>query len=90
MNKLSIFICALFRLVFVDRRTGEVSHTKFWSNVGYACMCYTFVYAVMFGTKVDVMIWALFGVIVVGNNTVLKLMNRNNINSTNKADEESQ
>jgi hypothetical protein len=41
--------------------------------VGYAALTYTFVYAVKNGTTVDVMIWALFGLVVVGNRTILQL-----------------
>lgn len=65
----------LYRLLFLDDK-HEVSYTKFWSNVGYACLCFTFVYAVIYGTTVDVMIWALFGVVVVGNRTIIYLFNK--------------
>ena len=73
MNKM---IKNLSQILFRDSKTGQLSHTKLWSNVGYACLCFTFVYAVMHGTTVDVMIWALFGVVVIGNRTVLSLMNK--------------
>lgn len=36
-------------------------------------MTFTFVWAVMYGTTVGEMIWALFGLVVVGNRTVLQL-----------------
>ena len=72
MVKLAKF---LQRFLFLDDK-GKLSHTKFWSNVGYACLCFTFVYAVMYGTTVDVMIWALFGVVVVGNRTIIYLFNK--------------
>ncbi len=65
----------LYRLLILDD-SNQISHTKFWSNVGYACLCFTFVYAVMYGTTVDVMIWALFGVVVVGNRTLVYLFNK--------------
>lgn len=39
-------------------------------------MSYTFVYAVLYGTKIDIMIWALFGLVVVGNHSVIHLMGR--------------
>ena len=65
----------LYRLLILDD-SNQISHTKFWSNVGYACLCFTFVYAVMYGTTVDVMIWALFGVVVVGNRTIIYLFNK--------------
>lgn len=65
----------LYRFLFLDDK-HQVSHTKFWSNAGYACLCFTFVYAVIYGTTVDVMIWALFGVVVVGNRTIVYLFNK--------------
>lgn len=70
------FFNFMYRFLFLDENRNKLSHTKFWSNVGYACLCFTFVYAVMYGSTVDVMIWALFGVIVVGNRTVIHLFDR--------------
>ena len=70
------FFSALYRLFVFDQQKGILSHTKMWSNIGYACLCFTFVYAVMYGTTVDVMVWALFGVVVVGNRTVIQLFTK--------------
>ena len=78
----------IFTLLFIDQRTGKPSHTKFWSNVGYACLCFTFVFAVIHGSTVDVMIWALFGVIVVGNRTVIRLFDKTGSTSSSSSDEE--
>ena len=64
----------LKHFLLIDRKTGDISHTKFWSNVGYAAMIYTFVYAVMYGSTVSETIWMLFGAIVIGNRTLLKLI----------------
>ncbi len=64
---------SLKTLLFIDQERNQLSHTKFWSNIGYGAMTYTFVYAVMFGTTTDVMIWALFGLVVIGNRTILQL-----------------
>lgn len=66
----------LYQFLFVDQNTGKLSHTKFWSHIGYGTMSYTFTYAVMYGTTVDVTIWALFGLVVIGNRTILQLMGR--------------
>jgi len=66
----------LLRTLLLDEKTNKPSHTKLWSNIGYGVMCYTFVYAVINGTTVDVMVWALFGVVVIGNRTIIKLFNR--------------
>ena len=37
-------------------------------------MCHTFVYAVIWGSKADYILWLIFGVVVIGNNAVLQLM----------------
>ena len=66
----------LFDLIFIDQKEGTLSHTKVFSVVGYVCMSFAFVWAVMYGTSVDVMIWVLFGVVVVGNRTALKVLGR--------------
>lgn len=66
----------LYQFLFLDQNKKQLSHTKFWSNIGYGALVYTFVYAVINGTTVDIMIWALFGIIVVGNRTVLQLFGR--------------
>lgn len=86
MNSIREFMSFLKELLFIDSRTGRASHTKFWSNVGYACLCFTFVYAVIYGTTVDIMIWALYGLVVVGNKTVLKLFGRDEGTPKNEKD----
>lgn len=61
----------LYNFLFIDR--GNISHTKFWSNVGYAIMCWSFVYVIWQGkTEIDYMLWMLFGVVVIGNRTLKK------------------
>jgi len=70
----------LMQFLFYDFSKKRMSHTKLWSNIGYGAMVYTFVYAVMYGSKIDIMLWALFGLVVVGNRTVLELMGRKNGN----------
>jgi len=67
----------LYQFLFVDQKQGHVSHTKFWSNVGYAAMTWAFCWVVYKGhTDIDVMLWALFGAVVVGNRTIHKVMNK--------------
>jgi len=56
--------------LFLDN--NKISHTKFWSNVGYGCMSYTFTYAVLYGTEIDYTIWLLYGTVVIGNRTLKK------------------
>lgn len=77
MNWIKTLFVTIYTMLFIDQKTGKSSHTKFWSNIGYGCLCFTFVFAVIHGTTVDVMIWALFGVIVVGNRTVIRLFDKN-------------
>lgn len=72
------FLRVLYLMTFIDQKSGQPSHTKFWSNVGYAIMVYTFVHAVKYGSQADVMIWVLFGVVVIGNRTILKLFQLKN------------
>ena len=62
------------QFLFIDQNTKILSHTKFWSNVGYAVMCYTFIYAVMYGTETDYLLWGVFGVVVVGNRTIKAIL----------------
>lgn len=64
----------LYQFLFVDQKTKTLSHSKFWSHIGYGVMCYTFTYAVIYGTTVDVTIWALFGICVLGNRALLKAL----------------
>lgn len=66
----------LINFLFIDQKTNQLSHTKFWSNIGYGVMCFTFTYAVMYGSKVDYMLWLLFGVIVIGNRTIKNMLQR--------------
>jgi len=49
---------------------GHVSHSKFWSNVGYAAMTGVFLYAGIHGVSVDPTLLMVFGSVVVGNRTL--------------------
>lgn len=64
----------LYDFLFYDPKTNKVSHTKFWSNVGYGLMCFNFVYSVVHPTELDATIWMLFGAIVIGNRSLLKIL----------------
>ena len=37
-------------------------------------MCYTFVYAVMYESKADVLIWLIFGGVVIGNRSIMRAL----------------
>jgi hypothetical protein len=61
----------IYRFLFIDQKTSELSHTKFWSNIGYGIMCWSFVYVVWVGkTEINYELWLLFGVVVIGNRTL--------------------
>jgi len=65
----------LYQFLFIDQETNTLSHTKFWSNIGYAIMCWSFVWVIYQGkTEVDYMLWLLFGVVVIGNRTLKTVM----------------
>jgi len=66
----------LYQFLFVDQKSGTLSHTKFWSQAGYLIMCWAFVYIVWTGeTKIGYELWLVFGSVVVGNRTVAKALN---------------
>lgn len=71
----------LFNFFFIDQRNGHMSHTKFWSNIGYIILCWAFVWAVYQGkTDVDYMIWLFFGAVVIGNRTAKKVFMKDKVN----------
>ena len=62
----------IYQFLFIDQKTKHLSHTKFWSHIGYGVMCYTFPYAVVNGSQIDYTLWLLFGIVVIGNRTLIK------------------
>jgi len=65
------------QFLFIEQSTGNVSHTKFFSIVGYTIMCWSFTWVVYVGkTEIDYMLWLLFGVVVIGNRTVKTLVDK--------------
>lgn len=63
-----------FNFIFIDQKTTTLSHTKAFSVLGYAILCGTFVWATLTETTVDTTLWLLFSVIVVGNRSLVKLL----------------
>lgn len=62
---------SLYNFLLYDFANKHISHTKFWSNVGYLAMTWAFCHVIYVGeTSVDYMLWLLFGVVVVGNKTL--------------------
>lgn len=65
----------LYELIFIEQATNKLSHTKMWSNVGYAIMCWSFVHVVLEGkTDIAPELWILFGVTVIGNKSLHKYL----------------
>jgi len=65
----------LYQFLFIDQKSQTLSHTKFWSNMGYTIMCISFLFVVYQGTTdIDYMLWLLFGVIVIGNRTAKQIL----------------
>lgn len=68
MNKLFSFF---YHFLFWDYKSQEVSHTKFWSHVGYALLTWAFITVITNGSnEVDTTIWLIVGTVLVGNRTL--------------------
>lgn len=66
----------MYQFLFVDQKSGMLSHTKFWSQIGYAVMCWAFVFVILEGkTAIDASLWLVFGSVVIGNRTAAKALN---------------
>lgn len=66
----------LYNFLFVDQKEGHLSHTKFWSQVGYLIMCWSFVWVIYKGeSSVGYELWLIFGSVVIGNRAVSKALN---------------
>lgn len=63
----------LYQLLFIDQHTGNISHTKFWSNFGYGISCYILLH-LLITKEFDILYWITFGVLVMGNTTANKIM----------------
>lgn len=70
----------LYQFLFVDQKGGTLSHTKFWSQIGYVIMCWAFVVVILEDkTHIDPTIWLIFGSVVIGNRTATKALNSLNM-----------
>lgn len=66
----------MYQFLFVDQKSNTLSHTKFWSQIGYAVMCWAFVFVILEGkTAIDASLWLVFGSVVIGNRTAAKALN---------------
>lgn len=76
------FLC---QFLLIDQKSKTLSHTKFWSQIGYLIMCWAFVHITYYQVQVvDVLVWLVFGAVVIGNRTAIKALNT----ITNKKDEQ--
>jgi len=67
----------LYNFLFIDQNTKQLSHTKFWSNIGYGIMCWAFIFVLINDTtNIDYMFWVLFACAVIGNRTAKEIMKK--------------
>jgi hypothetical protein len=66
------FFIFWYHFLFIDQERGRVSHTKFWSNMGYAVWIYLFPHAVFSGSQANYDLWLVFGAVVIGNRSLNK------------------
>ena len=59
----------------IDQKTGNISHTKLWSNVGYITVIGSYIYSVVTGGTIDPTLLSMFGAIIIGNRSVIKIAN---------------
>jgi len=76
----AMMLNTLKQLFIIDQKTGRPSHTKMWSNVGYAAATFAFVYAVVVHNATDPLLWAMYIGGIVGNYSVSRWL----IGKTNK------
>lgn len=62
----------------MDQEHGRLSHTKFFSIIGYGIACWAFPYAVVYGSKASYDLWLVFGAVVIGNRSLNKYMENKN------------
>lgn len=51
-----------------------MSHTKFWSNVGYGVFIYAFIIAVQTNQALPEYFYLFMGSVLLGNRTILKVL----------------
>lgn len=80
-----------YKDLFVDERSGQFSHTKYWSNVAYLVATVVFLYLHMFmidkiASQLE-MLWLIYLGVVAGNASVNKLISYKYGSSKDKAGE---
>jgi len=66
---------ALKNFFVIDQKTGKISHTKFYSNMGYISIIGTYIYAVVASVPIEPTLLLMFGAITLGNRSALKVAN---------------
>ncbi len=64
----------IFNLLFINSKTGKISHSKFWSNVCYVVLIWAFIHSIMYGQLAGEIIWLVFCAAGVGNYTAQLLL----------------
>lgn len=65
---------AITNFVFIDQKTNSISHTKTFSVLGYTMLCLAFVWHTYTKQPIDVNLWTVFCVTVIGNRSITKIM----------------
>lgn len=73
-HAIGLFFRFLYHFFFIDQRDGRLSHTKFFSTIGYGIWCWAFPYAVIHGSQASFELWMVFGAVVIGNHTLQTIM----------------
>lgn len=73
-HAIGLFFRFLYHFFFIDQKDGRLSHTKFFSTVGYGIWCWAFPYAVIHGSQASFELWMVFGAVVIGNHTLQTIM----------------
>lgn len=66
---------ALKNFFIIDQKTQNISHTKFYSNMGYITVIVMFIFSVIKQITIEPNLLLMFGAIVIGNRTAAKLIN---------------
>jgi hypothetical protein len=62
----------LYRFIFVDQKKGHLSHTKFWSHIGYAVVTWAFIYAQLHNLPLPTDLYFFIGSVLIGNRTIMQ------------------
>lgn len=75
ITKLQQVLHFIYQFLFIAQQTKQISHTKFWSQIGYALSSYVFVLAFISGSGTTELFVA-YATIVLGNKTLIQLLKK--------------